>query len=266
MQRLTLFAKGNLDVRDSLHTFRVGDRVLWNGINELTRDRFGTLVRVRHETWTRSDATIQAAGSVPAAIAARQLPLGPYPVDSQFSSRLFDADADVVVLSIQPDVAGTLVRHRRDGYLFYPSNWGSWSDADRRWLSEEFVAEDALEAGASMRNFEALIARIRARSAAPIVVYNLSAVVPGESIHCHAGLAEALSTRIRRFNLALAELSQRSGISIVDVDTVVARGGADRLKLDAMHLTAEGCRLVAQEVVRVLEDLGCFEAREVARC
>jgi hypothetical protein len=221
---------------------------------------------MRHETWTRSDALVQADGRVPAAIATRQLPLGPYPADSQFRSRLFDGDADVVVLSVQPDVAGTLVRHRRDGYLFYPANWGSWNESDRRWLSDEFVAEDALEADASMRNFEALIARIRARSAAPILVYNLSAVVPGESMHCHSGLAEALSTRIRRFNLALAELSQRSGISVIDVDAIVARGGADRLKLDAMHLTAEGCRLVAQEVVRVLEDLGCFEAREVARC
>jgi len=109
-----------------------------------------------------------------------------------------------------------------------------------------------------MRNFETIIARIRGRSAAAILVYNVSAVVPGESIHCHEGLDEILSTRMRRFNVALAELSQRSGISVIDVDAVVARAGADRLKVDAVHLTADGSRLVAGEVVRVLDDLGCF--------
>jgi hypothetical protein len=36
------------------------------------------------------------------------------------------------------------------------------------------------------------------------------------------------------------------------------------LKLDALHLTAEGCRLVADEVVRVLEDLGLFQAARAA--
>ena len=57
----------------------------------------------------------------------------------------------------------------------------------------------------------------------------------------------------------MIELSERIGISIVDVDAVVARGGADRLKFDPTHLTAEGNRLVAEEVVRILEDLGCFD-------
>ena len=38
--------------------------------------------------------------------------------------------------------------------------------------------------------------------------------------------------------------------------------GADRLKLDAFHLNDEGCRLVAAEAVRVLDDLGAL-ARSV---
>ena len=40
------------------------------------------------------------------------------------------------------------------------------------------------------------------------------------------------------------------------VDRVVARAGADRLKLDSVRLNAEGSRLVAWEVLRVLEDAG----------
>ena len=72
-------------------------------------------------------------------------------------------------------------------------------------------------------------------------------------------MGEILSTRIRRFNLGLVELSEELGISIVDVDAIVARGGSDRLKLDTAHLTPDGYRLVAEEVARILDDLGCFE-------
>ena len=71
---------------------------------------------------------------------------------------------------------------------------------------------------------------------------------------------------MRRFNLGLAELSQQTGISVIDVDRIVARAGADRLKLDTVHLTAEGCRLVAEEVVRVLDDLGYLPAAERDAC
>ncbi len=83
-------------------------------------------------------------------------------------------------------------------------------------------------------------------------------MVPGDTVHRHLGLPETLATRIRRFDVGLAELSQRTGISVIDVDAVLARTGAMRAKLDALHFTAEGCRTVAEEIVRVLDDLGCL--------
>jgi hypothetical protein len=259
LARLTIFAKANLDVRDSLHSYKIGGKVLWNGINELVRERFaGAVVRLRHEILARSDALLEARGEVPAELLSRKLSLDPYTASAQFSQALFEADCDVFVLSIQPDVMTRLVRHRRDGYLLYPANCDAWPAADRQWLRDEFTYMPPIDVDRSMGNFETIIARLRARSAAPILVYNVSAVVPGESIHCHEGLDEILSTRMRKFNVALAELSQRTGISVIDVDTIVARAGADRLKVDAVHLTAEGSRLIAEEVVRVLDDLGCI--------
>jgi len=266
MSRVTIFAKGNLDVRDSLHVLRVGGEVHWNGINEVLRGLGSSaVVRVRHETWTRSDALLAAEGSVPADLATRDLPLGAHAAAAQFSDAIFGADADAYVLSIQPDIAVPLVRHRREGYLLHPADWPSWSAADRLWLQTEFSPVAALDADTSMRNLEHIVTRIRARSEAPILVCNVSTVVPGEFVHVHAGLGEILSTRIRRFNLGLVDLSQRAGISIVDIDAIVARAGADRLKLDAFHLNAEGCRLVAQEVVRVLDEYDCFAAAGGAR-
>lgn len=257
----TVFAKGNLDVRDSLHALRRGDAVLWNGINEIVRERFpGQSVRVRHELWTRSDALLEAAGEVPANLAAMRPPLDPYDPATQFGQAVFESDADAFVLSLQPDVMTALSRHRDDGYLLYPHNRESWPDEAQRWFAREFTQASFLSVEQSMQNMSAIVARIRSQSESPILIYNMSAVVPGESVRCYAGLPELLSTRIRRFNVALTQLSEETGIAVIDVDRIVALKGADRLKLDTLHLTADGCRAVAEEVVDVLDELGCFSA------
>ena len=264
MGRVTIFAKGNLDVRDSLHALRHGDRVLWNGLNSLVRERFPeTSLRIRHEVWTRSDALLEATGEIPADLAGRTLGLGAYSAASQFSTAVFDVAADVVVLSVQPDIFTNAARHRRAGYLFHPHNYGAWSPGDRAWFREEFALIPRLDVAASMRNFEEIIYRIRAAFSGPILIYNLSFLDPGETLHSYEGVPETLSTRIRRFNVALTELSRSTGVSVIDVDALVARAGADRLKTDVTHLTAEGCRHVAEEVARVLEELGCLPAEDI---
>src|SRR5262249_18318409 len=140
-----------------------------------------------------------------------------------------------------------------------PYGWPDWSDADKEWARTEFESIGFLDVGSSMANLEWICTEIRARTGAHILLYNLSAVVPGEQVHCFQGLEETLPTRIRRFNLAAVELSRRKGISLVDVDSIIARGGADRLKLGPVHVRAEGHRLIAHEVIRILSDLGCFE-------
>jgi hypothetical protein len=265
-QRLTLFAKGNVDVHDSLHSCRIAGEVRWNGINDVIRGRVGAVVRLRHETWTRSDAVLEAQGIVPRELAERQLPLGSYPAASQFSTALFDSNADAVVMSILGDTATALMAHRHAGFLFYPTGVEKWSQSDRIWLKADFTRRDLLDVRESMENLTRIVERIRERTEVPILVYNVSAIVPGETAHCLQGLGEIYSTRCRRFNLGLAELSEQTGISIIDVDAIVARAGADNVKLDAMHLTADGYRLVAEEVVRVLGDLGVMPAMEQPIC
>jgi hypothetical protein len=266
VNRIVLLAKGNVDVHDSLHSCRIGGQLQWNGINELIRDRGGCVARLKHETWTRSDAVLNATGVIPKEITERSLPLGTYPLASQFGTTLFDTDADVVILSILGDTATTLYRHKEEGYLFYPANSETWLPEHRQWLRNHFQREDLLEVPQSMENLANIVARIRTRKDVPILVYNASSVIPGEAVHNYQGLDETYATRCKRFNLALISLSKEMGISIVDVDTIIARSGADRLKIDAMHLTAEGYRLVAEEVVRILTDLGSVPAPEDESC
>jgi len=257
--RLSIFAKGNLDVKNSLHSYVQGKKVFWNGINEIVRRQHpGASVHVQHETWTRSDALLMSDGVTPAEIESRNLALGVYTAAAQFSQKLFNVDCSAIVLSIQTDLTTSMLRCRGGGYLFYPNQSNTWSPEDKIWMRENFERLGPLTPEESMQNFLQIIQKIRLRSQAPILIYNVSAVVPGEDIHSYEGMEDCFSTRIRRFNLGLVELSQRTGVNIIDVDRIVARAGADKLKSDALHLTAEGYELIAREVVRVLDDYGCF--------
>ncbi|WP_242402414.1 SGNH/GDSL hydrolase family protein [Komagataeibacter kakiaceti] len=220
----------------------------------------GLTARVRHETWTRSDALLAATGSVPASLAARDVPLGSYPAASQFSDALFTTASDAVILSIQPDVTSSMLRHRTEGYYLYAPDIAHWRDEDRAWLRQDFEPLGLLTPEQSMANLAAIIERLRAVNDVPVLVYNLSFIMPGDGVHCHMGLDETYPTRIRRFNLALVELSHETGISIIDVDAVVARHGTDRLKLDTVHLTPEGYEKVTRETARVLDDIGVFDS------
>jgi hypothetical protein len=266
VRRLNLFAKGNVDVHDSLHSCRIGGEVHWNGINELLRGRAAVTVRLRHETWTRSDAIVEATGAVPVEIAERQLPLGPYPAPSQFSAALYNNNADAIILSILGETATTLVKHNRTGFLLYPRETENWSQADRDWLRSDFTRQDLLDVATSMNNLRKIIDRIRKHTEAPILIYNVCSIVPGETVHTLQGLGEIYSTRCRRFNIGLAELSEEVGCSIIDVDSIISRAGADQYKIDAMHLTPDGYSLVAEEVVRVLHDLGVISISQELPC
>jgi hypothetical protein len=262
-----IFAKGNVDVRDSLLWSRVNGVLEWNGINEILRARHpGVLARIRHETCTRLDL-IPQPGEVPVeppAEMARRLPSGAHPIDRQHQTGLFDEPVDVVVLSLQSAATNALVRHRTEGWLLLPDEIESWDRESRAWLERECEYAGLADIAFTLKRLEQLILTIEARLGSHVLVYNLSPVTPGERTHCWLGAGESISLRVQRLNLGLAELSMRLGFSIVDVDRLVACAGADRLKVDLFHLTAEGWRLVAEEVVRILEERGCLDTGSAA--
>ena len=258
MKRLKIFAKGNVDVFDSLHACRIGGQVVWNGVNEVLRARGLGSARLRHETSTGAWGLLHPPAT-DGPLAACPAALVPYPLAMQASGELFATDADAIVLSILPDVAMRNFRDRETGAYVHIDEQGRLDEAASAWLSASHVMTDPPTAEETHVALREVLSRIRTHTPAPVLIYNLSPIAPGPIVHCFLGLEDSLAARIRRFNLMLIELSQETGVSIVDVESVVAKAGADRVKLDLHHLTGEGARLVAEEVVRVLEDYGVFE-------
>lgn len=260
---LRIFAKGNVDVRDSLLWSRVNGVLEWNGLNEVLRERqTGVTARIRHETCVRLDL-IPLPGEIrvgPPAEVASRLPSGAHPIEQQQRTRMFDEPVDVVVLSLQSAATNALVRHRRDGWLLLPDEIESWDAPARAWLASECEYAGLADIEHTLDRLAQLIAAIEERLGAQVLVYNLSAVTPGERMHCWLGAEDSIALRVQRLNLGLCELSMRLGFSIVDVDRLVACAGADRLKVDLFHLTAGGWRLVAEEVARILEERGLLDA------
>ncbi|HEY1725742.1 MAG TPA: SGNH/GDSL hydrolase family protein [Steroidobacteraceae bacterium] len=255
--RLNLFLKGNLDVSDALFGQRVSGRADWNGVNELLRAASRAVtVRLRHEVSIGFAAHAAAQGNVPREVTDRAALLGPFTPAAQFSGSAFTAPHAALVLSIQADLFVPLVRHRTLEYLMHPYELKRWPASDMEWLKSNFVPEPAPTAARSIENLGRVIHRYRRSSDAPILVFNVSSVVPGETIHDYTGATDVMSQRIRRLNCALVDASAELGFSIVDVDRIVAQFGARHLKFDPIHFNAEGCRLVCEETLRILDDHG----------
>lgn len=262
-----MFAKGNVDVRDSLLWSRVNGVVEWNGINEVLRVRHpGIIAKIKHETCTRLDLIPlpEETPLAPPAEVAQRLPSGAHPIEHQHRTALYDQPADVVVLSLQSAATNALVRHRRDGWLLLPDDIESWDAQSRAYLERECEYAGLADVGVTLQRLERLVLAVEEKLGAQVLVYNLSSVTPGERTHCWLGAEDSIGLRVQRFNIGLAELSARLGFSVVDVDRVVACAGADRLKIDLFHLTAEGWRLVAEEVVRILYERGCLDTGSAA--
>lgn len=255
MKRLRIFAKGNSDLTDPL--FGCEDAAgSWGGLNELLRETGrGWRMRLVHETAIRSDALLATTGEVPPALA--DLPLAaPYDHACQFSARFFTEEADVYALSLQPDLNSRLMHHRASGRLFYPGTLQGDPAQLRGWLRTHCDPVPMSNVDSAIAAMGAVIDRLRQRTAAPVLLFNLSSVVPGDRSFALGEKGEPLPQRMRRFNLAAMELTRRAGVYIIDVDRVLAEAGAARLKLDAIRVNSAGCRLIGGEVLRVLDAIG----------
>lgn len=111
-------------------------------------------------------------------------------------------------------------------------------------------------------DMKAVIDAIKASNGACVLIANASTIDPDDATFDYSGLPEEpLPLRAHRLDLLLVEISHREGISIIDVDRLIAEIGAGEHVLAAFDYSAAACRRIAGEVVRVLEDYGFFDDR-----
>lgn len=260
---LRLFLKGNNDLVEALCPQAQATGAEASGLRHFIRRKYGDAfaIEILHEPCGRSDLLLQHLGDDGGP------PPPSDPIDEAMSldphTRLGQADPDVIVLSLQPEVAHTLWRHRRDGFLLFPApDWEQvWPAAQREGLRANYAPVAPLSAEQFKATFTRLVRTIKARLDAHVLVFNCSTIDPADQVHNYHGLEDTLAVRVHRFNLALYQISTEEGISIIDVDRLVAELGADRHVVKGLHYSAEAYRAIGQECFRVLEDIGFFEAR-----
>jgi len=265
-ETLSLFLKGNEDVRLSFLGFVDGDGSGAGRLGELIRERHPALSRIQTDVepcW-RSDLLLQQLRDAPAPADLREKGLADdRHLAAQYQSRLFRARPDVVVFSLEPEVRNVLWRHMERGYLFFPppGREQTWAAAQQETFLREFSSAGLRSVAEFKQNFIQLIREIKRRLDAHVVVFNCSSFDPEERTYDYHGVDDPLSLRVHRFNLALIEISAEEGISILDVDRLVAEIGGERHVSRALRYSREACEVICGEFVRILQDIGFFENR-----
>ncbi len=154
------------------------------------------------------------------------------------------ADCDLLVFSVASTVLGETVSTGGPTKVI--------TESGRSRLTSSELFEDRLGE---------LVVRLKTLTDAHILVFNASSLDPTQRVFDYSTVSETALERIRRANLALIHVSMGYGISIVDVDRVVAEmGGRDHL--DGPLQYSEGViDALAEELLVITRDIGFYEER-----
>ncbi len=97
-----------------------------------------------------------------------------------------------------------------------------------------------------------------------VLVANASTVDPDDHVaNYHGRTVEPVVLRIHRLDLMLIAVSHEEGVSVIDVDRLIAElGGAGHVAA-ATRYSETACGRIADETVRILEDYGFFDERPI---
>jgi hypothetical protein len=256
--RLALFETP--DIVDGLFSREDEGHHLDKGIEAMVREMHDGAFQFELETVPplRSDVLLQQleGKSAPAALGE----LGVEPV----LTPIFDDSTDVIVFSIEPDVTHTEIWMHRDGdYLVDLSGTSidTWTEVQREALASGWVRADHGDKGRYQQNLLSVVRALKERTSAHLIAFNGSNLDPTDSTMNYAQVPETVSERIRRLNLALLNVSIEEGISIVDVDRIVAESGGNRRVKGALRYSADVSAAICREFLRIIEDIGFFEQR-----
>jgi hypothetical protein len=264
---LRIFLKGNEDLSGSLLGIAAERQHAASTLQDLVQEKFRGLytIELTHEPCAGSAIMLQQveALGVPEEVRRQDWGNDAGFIADQFRTRLFEAPSDIIVMSVQPDVAYGVWKHRRNGYsLAAPPLWEQrWSLPLKKWFTENFLPIGPILREAFKANMVRLIRVIKEKLDAHILIYNASTVEPGDLVHNYYRREDSWGLRVHKLNLSVMELSVLEGISFIDVERLVAEHGAYQHVLQTGGYSGEVHEAIRREVLRVLEDIGFFEAR-----
>jgi hypothetical protein len=94
-----------------------------------------------------------------------------------------------------------------------------------------------------------------------VIVLNGSTLDPSDVLSCYANVGETGPLTVHRLDLELIELSMLDGISVVDVDRVVAEYGGCEHVHGPFDYSVEVCEAIRDEIALVLDEYGFFDDR-----
>ena len=262
-----LFIKGNEELADALLSQADGGSRLDKGVRESVQavhdGKFE--IEVVWETAVSTDILLQQLNGTPFPAELKAQDLDDAFLTNQFESKLFSADSDLIVLSIQPDMLYTRWRHQGDGTLICPPlDWQqSWSAAQRDWFMQNFSPVGKLSADEYKENLTNLIHALKEQTKAHIVLVGVSSFDPDDQTHSFHGIDDTLTLRAHRFNLVMLELSYSEGITFIDVDRLLAELGCDDHVQKALAYSDAAYRAICDDFVRVMTDVSFFEERPI---
>lgn len=108
---------------------------------------------------------------------------------------------------------------------------------------------------------ESVITTIHEQTGAHVLVFNCSSVDLSDDVYDYRGIPDTFSLRALKLNHALIELSMLHGVSIIDVERLVAQLGGERHLSEPLRYSTTVFEEIRNELLRVLEDIGFFEER-----
>jgi hypothetical protein len=99
---------------------------------------------------------------------------------------------------------------------------------------------------------------------AHVIFSNVSTIDPADTTTNYHGLQDdPPSLRAHKTALAILDLSNQLGVSVIDADRLLAEMGAAPHVEKIGHYDAEASDIICEEIKRILEDYGFFENRPV---
>jgi len=234
--------------------------------NALTEaaERLGAKTRIATAIGSRgrTDHLIQRLAGNPAPRAVLDLGLSADLVVDQFSTPLGDPDLDVVILSAGSDLSATHWIGGPEGSIVRgPDNSsGPWSRESIVALERSFDEASLLSAEQYFEVTRQAISMIKETSGAHVLLLGPSTL--GEArVGTYAGIDDDHRLRAHRVNAAQIRLSMTFGVSVIDVDRVVANLGQGGQVSSPLNYSQSIVTGICDEVVYVLKDIGFFEDR-----